>query len=338
MPHLFRIALILLAISLPLASQAQLERYKDSLNGSGMVTLRATFDALEIEAVGEAWAGEPITSQHRFCIGSCTKMFTAALVMMLAEQDQLAISDSIGKYLPAHPNIAPDITIQQLLNHSSGIANFTENGYINEPFHFPHAFYNDETVLQRVDSPSFSPGTQTRYSNTNYLLLRRIIEVVADQPYEAALRERILEPLNLRDTYTYYGKNIPLLAHPMINGEDLHNIPKLGSNTISRGVGNLVTTAYDLNTFIRALLIDRTLISDPTLYAMTAFENSEDKDTGLGLFAERCGGRTLIGHTGRQVSYIAYAFADIQEGISYVILCNDANNDYTDAVFEGLCH
>ena len=103
------------------------------------------------------------------------------------------------------------------------------------------------------------------------------------------------------------------------------------------GVGNIVSTAADVNTFLRALFIDKTLMSEEAFASMTAFQTLGKTRIGLGVFEEEFGGRTCNGHTGRIISYIAYAFVDPETEQSFVLLCNNANDPYIDLLIETGC-
>jgi hypothetical protein len=94
---------------------------------------------------------------------------------------------------------------------------------------------------------------------------------------------------------------------------------------------------YDVNKFIRALLIDKTVLQPATVVLMSDFYQYKKDKVGLGLFEENYGGSTVCGHTGRQLSYISFAFADTNTGQSFVILTNNANDAYADRIIEQLC-
>jgi len=314
-----------------------LDSYNDSLQTYGIVALVDSGTTLDTASVGYSFEKNKISTKNRFCIGSCTKMYTATLVLKLHEQGLLNINDSIYHYLPQHSFIDSTITIRQLLNHTSGLTDFSKNDFINTSIVEPFGNYSDIRILSLLDTIEFGKGTRYQYCNTNYFLLRKIIEQVADKPYESVLQEYIIGPLGLKNTFPYFSNKIEMLAHPMIDGQDLHDIPKLGSNAISRGIGNIVSDIYDVNKFIRALLLDKTVLQPATLELMSGFYHYKNNKSGLGLAEETYGGRTVCGHTGRQVSYISFAFVDTKTRQSFVILTNNANDAYSDQIIERLC-
>lgn len=314
-----------------------LDSYKDSISSYGIIALVDNGSTLDTASLGVSFDTVRINTKNRFCIGSCTKMFTATLVLKLHEQGRLNINDSIYHYITHHKFIDSTITIRQLLNHTSGLTDFTKNGFVNAPLFEPHADYSDTYILSRLDTVEFKKGGRYSYCNTNYFLLRQIIEQVMDRPYSTAMRQYIFEPLGLKNSFPYYSNQIENLAHPIIESQDLQEVPKIGSNTISNGIGNIVSDIYDVNTFIRALLIDKTILKPSTLQLMSEFYEYKTNKVGLGLFEETYGNRTVWGHTGRQVSYVSYAFADTKTGQSFVILTNNANDNYADKLMEKLC-
>lgn len=317
--------------------QSILDSYKDSLQSYGIVALVDSGTRKYTASVGFSNSKTPINTNNRFCIGSCTKMYTATLVLKLQEQGLLHINDSIYHYLPRHRYIDSTITIRQLLNHTSGLTDFAKNDFINTPLLEPFGDYSDSRIFSLLDTIDFEKGNRHRYCNTNYFLLRKIIERATDKPYESVLQENIIEPLGLKNTFPYYSNKIESLAHPIIDGQDLQDIPKVGINTISKGIGNIVSDIYDVNKFIRALLIDKTVLQPASLALMSDFYQFKSTKAGLGLFEENHAGSNLWGHTGRQTSYISFAFVDAKTGQSFVILTNNANDEYGDRILNRLC-
>jgi D-alanyl-D-alanine carboxypeptidase len=308
--------------------QTVLNKYKDSINGYGITVLENKDNKVNKASIGFAAEKMPILNNNLFCIGSCTKMFTATIILKLFENGQLQLSDSISKYLPTYKNIDSNISIQQLLSHRSGICDFTKKGFANKPLKEPYADYSDDYILNLLDTIDFVKNEKYTYSNTNYFLLRKIIEAVMDRPYENVLTDLILKPFKLNNTLPYYSAQTIGLAHPFINGQDLNEIPKMGSNTISRGIGNIVSNTNDLNLFIRLLLVDKKILKPATLQLMTNFIKTEKKGVGLGLFEEKFSNVIVWGHTGRQISYLTYCFVNPKTKSSYIVMANDANDIY----------
>ncbi len=317
--------------------QTILNEYKDSVADFGIVALIDNGKFLDTASIGYSFDKNPISLKNRFCIGSCTKMFTAVTILKLQEKGLLNINDSLFSYLPKHPFIDSTITIKQLLNHTSGIADFLSGGLMNESILNPYGDFSDKVIYDNIVGKSFEKGSRWEYCNTNYFLLTKIIEKVTDKSWEMNIQELIINPLQLKNTYPYFSNSIDYLAHPILDGQDFHSIPKRGINTISIGSGVIVSDIFDLNTFIRALLVEKTLISKNSLDLMTSFYTYKTTKWGLGLEEANYGNRIMYGHTGRQLSYITLSFVDPKTMESIIVMNNNLNDEIVDKVFEKLC-
>ncbi len=162
---------------------------------------------------GDIWKGVSgishdtveITTDMLFGIASTTKTYMAAIIMQLYEADSLKLSDSIYKWLPPFDNIDSTVTIRQLLNHTSGIYNVTNHpGYIDSVFVTGSRIWTPEEILETfVLEPSFPPGTDYEYSNTNFKLLGMIIEEITGNEIVSELHNRITIPLELSSTFLF---------------------------------------------------------------------------------------------------------------------------------------
>jgi len=139
------------------------------------------------------------TTSTKFEIGSITKPFTAVLVMQLEHQGRLALHDSICKYLTPCPAEWAPITVHHLLSHTSGIFNVQRAANFETERTIPRT-REEISERIRIGSPTFAPGAEFEYNNSNYYLLGLIIERVTGHPYGTVLKERILEPLGMHDT------------------------------------------------------------------------------------------------------------------------------------------
>lgn len=155
--------------------QQTLDAYKDSLPNYGIVAVLDHGKGGSMAATGWAAEATPMQATHRFCIGSATKLFTAVLILQLQDAGQLSIDDPIGKYIAKHQFIDGSITIRQLLNHTSGIADIVDANLANTALKEPNVDYSDVYLLNRINAVDFEKGSQYAYSNSNYFLLRTII-------------------------------------------------------------------------------------------------------------------------------------------------------------------
>ena len=144
------------------------------------------------------------TPKTVYRIASISKQFTAAIILKLIEEGKMEISDTLGKYLPEYPAHGAGITIQQLLNQTSGIGSKKYNTEVEKIEARRKAYYElseDEILEMFANAPlEFAPGEQFAYRNQNYILLGMIIEKVSGLPYEQYLEEKFLKPLGLEQT------------------------------------------------------------------------------------------------------------------------------------------
>jgi D-alanyl-D-alanine carboxypeptidase len=147
-----------------------------------------------------------------FAIASITKTFTAALVLQLIGEGRLSLHDRVAELLP-HLPIAADVTVAQLLRHTSGIADLLTplRDRLNAA---TERIWQPGEVVAEVGQPWFAPGTAWGYSNTNYVLLGMIVERVGGQPFKKQLQERLLSPLGLDSTGELLAHGAPPLMAP----------------------------------------------------------------------------------------------------------------------------
>lgn len=246
---------------------------------------------------------KPLTAASRFRIGSITKMFTAAMILQLAGEGKLKLSDTLGKFLPQVPN-ANKITIRQILAHRSGIPNISrrQNGQGNMKT-FPMTKEEHLALIVKA-TPDFEPDTKSLYSNSGYFILGLIIEKVTGKSYEVALQEKIATKIGLRDTYTATG-NIDVnknesLTYLKIPGGDWKQVPETHPGLLF-SAGAIVSTPYDLAKFIHALF-DGKIVSKESLDQMRTMRDGE----GLGMMTFDFAGKTFYGHTGGADNYGAW--------------------------------
>ncbi|THU33468.1 beta-lactamase family protein [Niastella caeni] len=229
----------------------------------------------------------------KYRIGSVSKMFTAVMIFQLIDEGKLSLTEKLATYFPQLPN-AEKITIKDLLNHRSGLHNYTVG--TNFPDWFDKPKTHDE-LLQIIASKGadFDPGTRADYCNSNYLLLSYIIEKVDRLPYAAALKKRIISKLRL--TNTYYGKPTAIGRNESSSYKYVDSIWKKEKETdpsIHSGAGSIVSTPGDLIVFIQKLFTGK-LISEASLSKMKTMID----DYGMGMFPYNFNTTTGYGHNGR---------------------------------------
>ena len=230
--------------------------------------------------------------QTRYRIGSVTKTFTATMIMQLVEEGKLSLSTRLSEYYPRIPQ-ADSITVKHMLKHQSGLFNFT-NASDYSRWMTEQRSREQMLELFRGQEPQFSPGAQTSYSNTNYVLLGYIIEDITGKAYAQQLQQRIVKPLNLQ--HTYYGDGIDSgrneAASFRFTQSDWSKAPETDMS-IPGGAGGIVSTPDDLTDFISALFAGE-LVSQESLDKMTRTEQR----LGMGLMKIPFYDTYAYGHNG----------------------------------------
>lgn len=310
--------------------------YQESIEDYGVVACLQESNSIAVHAIGMAGSELNMTEEHRFGLGSCTKLFTATVALRLFEEGAFQLTDRLSDHLELPQRVHPETTIKDLLQHTSGIGEYASSDLLNKALIDTTTRWTDSVLLSSIPAPDEIPGMVYQYRNTNYLLVRKLLEEVSGKTYEQLIAEYIIFPLNLNNTFVGLDNGIDKLAHPIMNGTDFIRLSMAGSNAISRGSGNLVSDVKDLNTFIRALLVNRTLLKATTLEEMLAFRHFGSNHVGLGIFQEQVNHQTYIGHTGRQFSYLCYVYVNPENNSSMVLMCNNMNDPWTEEMVEHL--
>lgn len=203
----------------------------------------------------------PNTPDTKFRLGSITKQFTAALVLQLVEQGKVKLDGKVSDYLPAYrKDIGEKITVHQLLNHTSGIPSYTGlAGFFNDVSRNPYTV-DDFVKKYASNNLEFEPGSKFSYNNSGYFLLGAIVEKVTGQTYEQALKDKIFDPLGMKNTgYDHHANILEKRASGYLKmPEGYENAPYLDMS-IPYAAGSLYSTVEDLYLWDQALYTDRVL-------------------------------------------------------------------------------
>lgn len=250
------------------------------------VSVAIVKDGKVVEARGYGLASVelnvPATKDTVYEIGSITKQFTATLVMMLVEENKIALTDPIKKYLPDAPAAWDKVTVRHLLTHTSGIKGYTEVG---DFITLARTKHTKEEIIGMVSKLplDFQPGEKWSYSNTGYYLLGMIVEKASGKSYDDLLAERILKPLQM--TVTRNGDPdtiIPNRAAGYMPVKDGWRNASALQPTAAFSAGELVSTVLDMAKWDAALYTDK-LVKTATLEQMwTAATLNNGKPTGYG--------------------------------------------------------
>jgi len=269
----------------------------------------------------------PLTTDSIFRLGSITKQFTGAAIMILHEQGKLSISDDIHKYVPDFPTEGNKITIEHLLTHTSGIANYTEDEHVWNNL-IPTETTLDEMLLEFKKHPmKLKTGEKMRYSNTGYVLLGKIIEVASGQTYADFVEEHIFKKLGMKNSH-YGGTQIIKNRASGYSkaGDEIANSGPINMMW-PHAAGSLLSTVEDLNIWYTSLRSGK-LISKESYQKMIApytLNDGSQSDYGYGLGKLKVSHYDAIGHGGGIHGFVTHAFY-VPEKKLYVAVLN--NKDF----------
>jgi D-alanyl-D-alanine carboxypeptidase len=272
---------------------------------------------------------------HRFRIGSVTKTFVAAIVLQLVAEGVLTLDDSVERWLPRLVPNGGAITLRQLLNHTSGIYNFTDDEELVQALlHNPLALQMPEQLVAVATRhrPLFAPGSDWSYSNTGYIVLGLVVEKATGTALVDQLRTRIVSPLGLTATSLPVA---PTLEAPFAHGYLLAGngeLPTPGGRPVDVTVwspswawaaGAVVSTARDIARFYQGLLGGE-LLAPAQLAAMrtTVSIRGSSDEYGLGLQKVSLPCATAWGHGGSVPGYLTLAVSSANARRQVVVLVN----------------
>lgn len=267
----------------------------------------------------------PANEQTMFRIASVTKQFTAALVMRLVEQKRLALDDELAQYVPDFPLQGRRVTIEQLLQHTSGINCYTGVGEAWERV-LPLELTHDELLALVEDAPFvFEPGSNWGYSNTGYYLLGMVIEKVAGRSYAQHLQAELCAPLGL--ARTRYDSNRELIRNRAqgytLDGERLLNDQMIGMAPPG-AAGGILSTAGDLVRWQMALSSGKVVRPESfaRMCAPSVLPNGHDTGYGFGLRMHELAGRPRIWHGGGIFGFNSMLFWLPSEDVHVAVISN----------------
>lgn len=307
----------------------KLDKYLDKLsdNEKFMANVAVSKDGEIIyqKAIGYADVEQQIAAdiQTIYKIGSISKTFTATMVLKAVEENKLQLSQPLADFFPDIEN-AKQITIKDLLNHQSGIFNFTNDSTY---FDWNTQWHSQDDMMRRIKKNKnvFAPKETSQYSNSNYILLTFILEKTYQQSYADLLKNKITSPLQLSNTYIddkIEAEQNEAASYQHVGQwkKELETHP-----TVTLGAGSIVSTASDLVKFSDALFNGK-IISDKSLQQMLTF----DREYGLGIFRFPFHEKVCYGHTGG-VDGFSSVFSHITEdNLSYAVVSNGSNFNNND--------
>jgi D-alanyl-D-alanine carboxypeptidase len=255
-------------------------------------------------------------------LASVAKAFSGATVLSLVARRVLSLEDTVGKWRPDLPHEWADITLRQLLNHTSGIPDFSlEKAFIEALRASPLVAPPPVQLLSYIEEPepSFTPGTEYAYSNSDNIIVGLMIEAATGRSYERALRREVTAPFGLFDTTLPSGAKLP---RPFVHGyeRDDTGVPEDVSEVFAAGwawaSGGVVSTPEDANEFVRRYVAGRETNSKTHAQQFQFIPGGSSEPPGPGTnsaglaifrYETRCG--TVYGHTGNTPGYTQFISA-----------------------------
>ncbi|WP_405868493.1 beta-lactamase family protein [Streptomyces sp. NBC_01515] len=255
--------------------------------------------------VGNLRTGKPRSAEDRYRVGSITKTFVSTVLLQLEAEGRLSLDDTVATWLPGvvegNGNDGGKVTVRQLMNHTSGIFNYTADddfgtAYFTKDGFFQHRYDTktpaDLVAIAMSHKPDFAPGTSWNYSNTNYVLAGMVIQKVTGHSYETEIRRRIINPLHLKAT-SLPGTRVTLprpSSHAYSKLADAttgptYDVTRLNP-TIASSAGSMISDSADLDRFYGALLGGKLLPAKQLKEMKTTVATGDDSDGtryGLGL-------------------------------------------------------
>lgn len=336
--------LLFLTIVSPLSAQDDEQATLDELVAEFAASIDGAAVAVQITVEGEAWSAaggfadgqRATTPSDRFRIGSVSKTFLAVTALLLAEDGVIDLDSPAADYLSESlvENIAnvESVTLRQLLAMRSGVPDYLETdefwGAVGEN---PSRIWTAaEALTYAYDLPAmFAPDEDYYYSNSNYLLAQLVLESATGTSLEALIRERILIPVGMDETYTQIFESLPggfVHGYEDFDGNgEVENVSDINDGA-GMGDGGLISTVGDLTKFYEALLVDEALLSEDSLEELLTFqEDDEDGQYSLGFSAWDTEFGTVWGHSGGVLGFQSLALYIPDEDVMVMVLV--ASND-----------
>jgi CubicO group peptidase (beta-lactamase class C family) len=269
----------------------------------------------------------PNDATTKFRLGSLTKQFTAASILLLEERGKLKVEDHVKQYVPDAPAAWDTITIRHLLTHTSGLPNFT--GFADYRPLAPFVTTPEALVARFRDKPlDFQPGEKWSYSNSGYVLLGYLIEKITGGTYETFVQQNIFTPLGMKDSG--YDSNTAIIARRAagyapgaqgpVNAGFVHM-------TVPHAAGALYSTAEDLLRWEQGLFSGKVLTAESLQKMTTPFKN----DYAFGVFVRTAGQRKVVEHNGGIDGFNTY-LAYYPESKTTIVVLGNLNGPAPDQI------
>lgn len=296
----------------------------DTVPGASVLVIRHGEPVL-IKSYGMAnlEEGTPVRPETNFRLASITKQFTAACILLLVERDQLSLDDTLTELFPGFPAYGASITLQQLLQHNSGLIDY--EGMIADDYVGQVSDRDALRKMYEVDHTYFTPGSEYRYSNTAYAMLAMLIEDMSGQTFPAFLQENIFGPLGMQHTVAYQ-KGISTVSnraygYTVENGKVTFSDQSTTSAVL--GDGGIYTSVLDYFKWDQSLYTDQIL----SAASREAMWTGNFGDYGLGWRVDSKDGHRRLHHDGSTSGFRNYVIRYPDEQMTVLVLTNRRGPD-----------
>jgi CubicO group peptidase (beta-lactamase class C family) len=266
----------------------------------------------------------PAEPEMRYSVGSISKQFTAAAILLLEQQGKLSIDDPVSKYLPDLTR-AGEVTIRMLLSHTSGYQDYYAEDYTMPPMLKPTTAQHILDVWGKKPL-DFDPGTKWQYSNTNYVIAGQIVEQISGMPLMKFLQANIFRPLDMKEVW---NSDADKLGETDAQGYVRYALgplrPAVGEGAgWMFAAGELAMPVYDLAQWDISIM-NRSLLQPKSYDEMTdavKLKDGSDSHYGLGLFVRSLAGHTFYEHSGEVSGFVSENAVFPEDKLAIAVLTN----------------
>ncbi len=278
----------------------------------------------------------PLTPATNFRLASVTKQFTAAAIMLLVRDGKLKYDERLTDIFPQFPAYAQNITVRNLLNHTSGLLDYEDlwDGQFAEVPSAELPQVRDAEIVQllaRQETTRFPAGTHFAYSNSGYAVLGQIVEKVSGEPFEDFLRARIFQPLGMTNTLAFINTRnvVPNRSYGYSKKNNQWVFTDQSSTSAVLGDGGVYTSLNDYAKWLDALRTHKLLAAEemkPSLTPITVpkFDSSSEEPAsyGFGWFLDPYKGHRRMYHTGTTSGFLNAVEIFPEDDVAIVVFCN----------------
>lgn len=312
-----------------LDSLFQILEAKDKFMGSIAVSQNGTLIYSKSIGKDDVETNKKATNLSKYRIGSISKMFTSILIFKAVEEKKIALNQTIEIYFPTIEN-ATKITIGNLLNHRSGIHNFT-----NDPEYFKYNTEpkSEEQMIEIITKgkSDFEPNSKADYSNSNYVLLSYILQKTYKKPFADILKDKITKPLGLKNTYAGNKINVQNNESNSYRFSEKWIKETETDMSIPMGAGAIVSNPTDLTIFIDNLFANK-IIKESSLKQMITLQDNY----GMGIFQIPFYDKKGFGHTGGIDEFRSVLYYFPEDKIAVALTSNGKTYDNNDIIIAAL--